>query len=111
MSTQMPIDSMGNSIPALRLKKGYAHTLSVTGTSNINASAFNADTRIISLYATSDIFINFGDNSVTASSSDHFFPAGIYYDIAIGGDNAPHYTHIAAIAASNDGTLYISEKE
>ena len=111
MSTKLPMDVNDNPIPALRLKNAAAHTLSITASSTRNTTAFDPDTRIISLYATTDLYLKFGDSAVTATSSDHFFPAGIYYDIAIGGDGAGHYTHLAALRLTADGNLYISEKE
>ena len=76
-----------------------------------NATAFDADTRIISLYATEDVYVTFGDSSITATSSDHFFPKGVYYDFAIGGGKVEQYTHIAVLQDSTAGTLYVSEKE
>lgn len=110
MTTFLPKDSDNNPIPALRLKDSGAHSVAVTATSARNSTAFDNDTRVVSLYATAPMFVSFGDGSVTATTSDHYFPAGIYYDIAIGGGKAGQSTHIAAIRESSDGTLYISEK-
>ncbi|MCB1558179.1 MAG: hypothetical protein KDJ50_04580 [Alphaproteobacteria bacterium] len=75
-----------------------------------NATAFASDTQIISVYATVPVYIRFGDATVTATTSDHFFPAGFYYDFAIGGDGVAHKTHMAVLRQSTDGTVYISEK-
>lgn len=111
MSTFLPQDSNNNPIPALRFKNGAAHSIAATGTSARNSSAFDAATRIISLHATAPVFIKFGNSSVSATSGDHYFPAGIYYDVCIGGDNMAHYTHVAVLAADADGSVYISEKE
>jgi hypothetical protein len=105
MPTELPEDMRGDPIPALCLKDSGGHSISVTATSARNATAMT-DTKIVSLYATVDVFLKLGDDTVVATTSDHFFPAGVYYDIHIK-DN----THIAAIRASSDGTLYISEKE
>ena len=111
MTTLMPQDLNDNPIPALRLKSGAAHQISVSATSARNATAFEDDTRIISLYADVPIYIAFGDSSVTATTSDHYFPQGVYYDLSIGGDHARHYTHMAVLQVSAAGTIYISEKE
>jgi hypothetical protein len=111
MTTKLPMDANDNPIPALRLKDGGAHTLAVTSSSARNATAFADETRVVSLYSTVDITVKFGDNATTASTTDHFFPAGVYYDVAIGGDGTGHSAYIAALAASSDGTLYMSEKE
>ncbi len=111
MTTLLPTDVDDNPIPAVRLKASGAHTIATSGTSARNNTAFDGDTRIISLYATEDVYIKFGDAAVTATTTDHFFPKGVYYDFAIGGDRTAHYTHIAALQVSAAGALYISEKE
>tara|TARA_B100001093_G_C26139488_1_gene722711 strand:- start:160 stop:495 length:336 start_codon:yes stop_codon:yes gene_type:complete len=111
MSTFLPQDSNDNPIPALRLKQGGAHSISASASSARNSTAFAADTRIISLYADVPVYVRFGDSSVSASTSDHYFPAGLYYDVALGGENTAHYTHIAVLRANTDGSVYISEKE
>lgn len=110
--TTLPLDKNSNPVPALRLKAaGGAHTISVSGTSARNSTGFHAATRVVSLYATTDVYVRFGGASVTAAATDHFFPAGTYYDIAIGGGETGHATHIAALQVSSGGTLYVSEKE
>ncbi|MCB1532728.1 MAG: hypothetical protein KDJ35_07655 [Alphaproteobacteria bacterium] len=111
MSTFLPQDANNYPIPALRLKNGAAHAISATATSARNSTAFDGDTRIISLYATSPVFVKFGDSSVTATTSDHYFPAGVYYDLSIGGDTTAQYGYVAVLAADTDGTVYVSEKE
>lgn len=111
MATKLPLDSNDNAIPAMRLLASGAHTISSTASSARNSTAFNAETRVVSVYATKDVYLNFGDSGVTADSGDHFFPAGVYYDFAIGGDGTAHYTHLAALRVSEDGNVYISEKE
>ncbi len=111
MSTFLPQDSNDNPIPALRLKDGAAHSIAASGTSARNSTAFDADTRVASLYATESVYVAFGDSSVVATSSDHYFPAGVYYDVSIGGDKTAHNTHIAVLAVGTSGDVYVSEKE
>ena len=112
MTTLLPKDSDNNVIPALRLKSPGAHSISATNSSVRNAAAFHADTQVISLYATGGVYLKFGDSTVIASASDHYFPAGVYYDVAIsGGSQGPHHTHVAVLRAEQNCTLYISEKE
>ena len=113
MTTLLPKDADNNAIPALRLADGGAHSLNVTGTSVRNAIAFNEETKIVSLYATAPVYLKLGDGAVSATATDHYFPAGTYYDIAItgGSGKGPHNSHISALSVSDDGTLYISEKE
>ena len=111
MTTLLPQDLNDNPIPALRMKSGGAHSIAAGGSSARNSTAFEADTQIVSLYADVPVYIAFGDSSITASSADHYLPAGLYYDVSIGGDHSAHYTHIAVLQVSSAGTLYISEKE
>lgn len=111
MTTLLPKDSNNETIPALRLKNGGAHQITVTSASNRNATAFSDSTRIISLYSTVPAYIAFGNSDINADTNQHYLPAGLYYDISIGGDDTAHYTYIAAIRAEQDGILYISEKE
>ncbi|PCJ03218.1 MAG: hypothetical protein COB14_00350 [Alphaproteobacteria bacterium] len=111
MTTLLPQDQNDNPIPALRMKSGGAHNIIVGASSTRNTTSFNAQTRVISLYTDAPVYIAFGDSSITATTDDHFFPAGIYYDVAIGGDHSAHYTHAATLQVSSGGTLYISEKE
>lgn len=111
MSTQFPHDADGTSIPVLGLRPGGAQALSVTTTSTRNAIAFSATTRVIGVYASGPVFIRTGDSSVTATTTDHYLPAETMVDLSLGGDKRGRHTNIAAVRASVDCTLYISEKE
>ncbi len=111
MTTLLPQDQNDNPIPALRLKSNGAHQITIGVASARNTTAFSEQTRIISLYADTPVYLAFGDSSVTATTNDHYFPADTYYDIAIGGDHSAHYTHLAVLQTTQPGTLYISEKE
>jgi hypothetical protein len=109
--TTLPMDRDNNPIPALGLNPNGAHIINATNTSARNTTAFDADTRVISLYAIDDVFIQFGDSNVTTTSAHHFLPKGLYYDFAIGGDKVMHMSHVAVIASDADCTVYISEKQ
>ena len=111
MTTLLPTDADDNPIPAVRLKAGGAHTIATSGVSARNAIAFDSETRIVSLYASEDVYVKFGDAGVSATSADHFFPKGVYYDFAVGGDRTPHYTHVAVLQVTTGGNFYVSEKE
>jgi hypothetical protein len=111
MPTILPRDAENVPMPALRLKDGGAHSVSVTSTSARNTVAFDSDTKIVSLYATGPVYLKFGGATVSADTDDHYFPDGVYYDVSVGGGKTGHYTHVAAVRASTDCTLYISEKE
>ena len=111
MPTLLPQDVDNNTIPALRLRPGGAHAITAGATSARNATAFNAETRVVSVCATVPVYINFGNASVTATTTSHYFPAGVYYDFAIGGDATAQYTHLAVLQVNTGGSVYISEKE
>lgn len=111
MPTILPQDSNDNPIPALRLKKNGAHKITIGASSARNQTAFASETKIIGIYCDSPTYIAFGDENITATTDDHYIPAGIYYDVSIGGDNNAHYTHLAALQVTDSGILYISEKE
>jgi len=110
MPTVLPTDENNNPIPAMRLREGGAHKINITAVSARNAVAFDNGTRVISLYATVGIYVRTGGAGVTATATDHYFPALTYYDIAIGEEETGHNGYIAAIRADTDGVLYISEK-
>lgn len=110
MTTYLPTDSDNNPISVLRLKADKAHQIASSSSSTRNATAFEDDTQVISLYSTQDVFLRFGDASVAATNTDHFFPAGVYYDVSIGGEKTGHAKHVAVLSAGTDGTVYISEK-
>lgn len=112
MTIHQPRDAYGHPVPAVRLKTGGAHTIAVSDSSARNSAGFAASTRVVSLYATVPVFVRFGGAGVTAAATDHYYPAGLYYDFALGGDGTAHYTHVAVLRAGGDnGSLYISEKE
>ncbi len=112
MTTLMPQDSDNNPIPVLRLKSGAgAHSITASGSSARNSTPFNAATRVVSVYATVPVYMNFSDSTVTATSSHHYFPDGVYYDFSVGGDQSNHFTNLAVLQVSSGGAVYISEKE
>jgi hypothetical protein len=110
MSTYLPRDSNNHPIQALSLRPSGAHAISAGAVSARNTLAFSGDTHVVSLYATVPVFVKFGDSGVMASSSSHYFPAGVYYDFSIGGGDMAQFTHVAVLAFSGTGSVYVSEK-
>lgn len=109
---KMPTDANDNPIPALGLKDNGSHSIAVTALSNRNSQAFAPTTKVISIYATVDVYIRFGGSTVTATNANHFYPSGVYYDMAINQDAESIITNIAVIrAGTTDGYVYLSEKE
>ena len=112
MTTLLPTDSDYRQIPVLRLKGGGAHRLNVTATSARLQLASGA--QIIRVHVTAPVFVRTGDDTVTATDTDHYLSAGLPYDFSLGdeGQARPIHTHIAAVSASDsDAVLYISEME
>jgi hypothetical protein len=110
MPTLFPVDNNNAPIPVLSLLTGGSHSIAVTATSARNSVAFNSETRVIGVYATVPMFIRLGSSTATAVNTDHYLPADTYMDLSIAADEKQIATHIAAIRAVSDGTLYVSEK-
>lgn len=110
MTTLMPMDGNANAIPALRLKDSGAHVISASASAARNTQGFDSETMVVSVYATTPVYLKFGDQNVMASSGDHYFPAGVYYDFAIGDDLTGRATHLSVLRVTQDGEVYISEK-
>lgn len=112
MPTILPKDAGYNAIQCLRLRAGKAHSVSVAAETARNATAFDSETRVVSVYATGPCFIKSGDSSVTAATTDHYLPAGTLMYLSLGNaDQGGRHDHFAVIRASYDCTLYISEME
>ena len=113
MTTLLPKDADNNAIPALRLRDGGAHNISITGAAARNITAFDEGTKVVSIYSTVAVYLKFGDNTVNATTADHYFPAGTYYDIAISGGSGKgaHNAYVSVLRFDEDGAIYISEKE
>jgi hypothetical protein len=110
MTTLMPCDGNGNPIPALGLVPSGAHALAVGTVSSRNTVPFASTTRVIGLFATVPVFIRTGGAEVQATTIDHYFPAGVLYDIALGNGQTGWHSHIAALRVDGDGILYVSER-
>jgi len=110
--SKQPRDSANAPIPVLSYRPRSGQALSV-GVIAERSNAFSLSTRVISVYATADIFFELGNVTVTANTANsHFLPGGAYADISLGSDNQPerNASHISAIASSS-AILYISERE
>lgn len=110
MSTLLPVDENTNPIQVLRLRDLATHRITVTAVSARTSVAFNATTRVVTLVATVPLFVRFGGGTVVATATDHYIPANVPIDVAIGGDRNAQFTFAAAIRAATDGVLYISER-
>ena len=111
MLTELQTDKNGHKIPVLSLLPAGGHVIAAGGTTTRNSIAFREDTKVVSVFSTTDVFIKFGGDDVSATTGDHFFPAGIYYDFSLGGENtAGRFLHLAVLQANTSGSVYVSEK-
>jgi len=111
--SKQPRDDGNATIPVLGLRPGGGQTI-VTGTSAARSTAIASSVRVITLYSTVDCFIETGDSSVEANTStSHFLPAQIPYDISLGSETiaSDNDRFVSAITASGSGILYVSERD
>ena len=112
--TRMPRDDNSQSIPVLRFRRSGAQHLNITSGTYTRSAMFPTGTRIITVVCTVDSYFETGNSSVVASSSSHFIPAGVPYDMALGSDMATiddYHNYISVIAASGSGVAHISERD
>ncbi len=101
----LPLDNNGHTIQALGVRDDGAHEITVSGTSARNSTAFDTKTNVLWLYSTTDLHFKTGGADTTATTTDHFLPAGIRVPLP----KTASRQYIAVIQASASGTLYISE--
>ena len=115
MPAKQPRDSGGSPIPVLRFRAGSAQKLSSVNSSTAQrTAAFTTGTQVITVTASTAMFLATGDSSVTATSSTHYLASGVPMDLALGMDmssTTDYHTHASFIAVSDTGTVYISERE
>ena len=113
MSTQ-PRDDDNAPIPVLGLRPGKGHTVPYTTASANTSPTFDTPTRVVTIFSTSNAFIQTGAATVTvAASNGHFLPAQTLVDISLGSETNPsdNDKFISILAQDTDGTLFISERE
>jgi hypothetical protein len=111
--TRMPRDDNSQSIPVLRFREGGSQTVSLSDAA-VRSSALSSGTRVITVTCTVASFFRTGGSDVTASTSDHYIPAGIPFDMALGSDMSDtdaYHAYISIITSGATGTAYISERE
>lgn len=111
--TRMPRDDNSQSIPVLRFRTGGAQQSSISsgGASRIEIPA---GTRIITVICSVNAYFETGNESIEATASSHFIPAGLPFDMALGSDLSDtdgYHRYISVIATNTSGTVYISERE
>ena len=115
MPAKQPRDSGGSPIPVLRFRADTAQKLtSVTSSVAQRTSAFTTGAQVITVTASTAMYLVTGDSSVTATSSSHYLVSGVPMDLALGMDMSStidYHTHASFIAVGDTGTVYISERE
>jgi hypothetical protein len=109
-----PRDDKNAPIPVMSLRPATGQQISI-GSSSQRSTEFAPSTRVITCFATKNIFVELGDSTVEANlTTSHFLGANIPYDLSLGDDtiSSETFKFLAAIrAGSEDGTLFISERE
>jgi hypothetical protein len=121
MSFRMPLDDNSQAVPCITLRDGKAHKItSATSAAAKNTTPFDEETVVISIYATSAVWIKFlnSPDDEPATANDHYYPAGVYYNFHLGGqvgdayaDQRPNKKYISVLGVDGTGTVYISECE
>jgi hypothetical protein len=113
MSNQ-PRDDDNAPIPVLGLRPSKAHTVPYTTDSANTSPSFDDTNRVVTLFSTSNAFIQTGASTVTvAAANGHFLPAQTLIDISLGSQTNAADTNkfISILAQDTNGTLFISERE
>lgn len=105
-----PTDSKGNPIPVLSIKPSSGQKITTGAVSARNATALPSTTKVVSIYATQDAFIELGNSTVVATTSSFFLPRGVLLNVCINDGDDVAFTHIAAIQDTAAGSVYISER-
>jgi len=105
MGEHLPRDNDDQVIQALSLKTDGSHKIEAGQTSDRSGEL---SSKVVFLYATEAVYLRFGDATVTATATDHYFPKGVWFGFALKNIEDAH-THIAALAVDADAVLYISE--
>ena len=109
--SKQPKDDANVAIPVLSLKFNGGQRIT-SGSDSARSTAFGETTRVITVYAEEDIYVEIGDSSVTANqSTSHYIPSGIPYDLSLGTDlNEREARFLAVIQVTASGTVYVSER-
>lgn len=109
--THMPRDNHNNPIPVLKFADGGAQKVNITASSARNAVAFNANTRVVSIYLSGAAYMRQGGASVVATATDHYIPANTWIDVGIGHpDTGDFSTHMAFLRVDTDCVANLSER-
>jgi hypothetical protein len=119
LSSMLPIDGRNEPMPVLyyRNLNGTANTFASTvSTTAVRLGPFSDGTRVLSMYANADVYFVTGNSTVTAVTSSHFWPSGLYYDFNVfwGGsfnqDGGDQYISLITSDASKNANVHISER-
>lgn len=86
---------------------GAAQHLTVNAGATRSA-AFSAGVEVLMISSNADVYLKFGDNTVTASTSDHYLPAGVLITVSLRTASGNIATNLSVYCAGA-ATFHISE--
>jgi hypothetical protein len=96
-------DNAGSIVPLLSYKLDGAHKLTYD---TVTANSIIVSSKIVSITATSDCFIELG---AVATTNSHYILGAIPYDFSIGAERSN--ATLSVIGSGASGTIYISERD
>ena len=110
-TTHLPKDNSNYPIQALSFKPGKAQVVAIASASAKNAVAMDPCV-VATFIPTVACYFKQGDNTVVATATDNYWPAGLPCTLAMNDREDMKYTHIAFLrVGGSDGIAYISERE
>jgi len=112
--SKQPRDDGNDAIPVLGLRPNGGHQVAFNTSTSTRSSAISPNIRVVTLYSTADFYVETGDVTVEANTSNsHFIPASVPYDISLGPETvaAENDRYVAVIGDTASATLHISERE
>jgi len=112
--SKQPRDDGNDPIPVLGFKNNGGQQVPFTSSSSNVSQQIGSSTRVVTLYSTKDAFIEtHGLTTVAATTtSGHFLPATVPYDISMGFETAAvnNDKFVSVLGSTESGVLYISER-
>ena len=111
--SKQPRDDANEPIPVLGLRPAGGSKINFNTSSASLSTRFANSIRVITLYATADCYVEIGDATTVANTSNsHFVPNGFLYDVALGSQLIASETskYISVLGTTASGIIYISER-
>ena len=111
--TKFVKDDEGHPVPLLGYKSLGGQAISFNSSTATLSTQFHITTDIITITATSPVFIALGNSSVVANKANsHYILDSVPYDIVLGSNfvGPQDSLYLSVIGSTSSGTLYISER-